>query len=118
MTDFVIRVIVILLVAGLLWMQARAARDQPHRRRGFELAAAALLTFAVFTGSLGVSQEIGVLQYVVGIAGLVLFAGAVVSLVLSLQSGEMRAQRDRMNAAAKEYRERRTAERESRTKDQ
>ena len=81
------------------------------------MAAAALLTFAVFNGSLAVSGQIGVLQAIVGIAGLALFAGAVVSIILSLRRGEMRSQRDRMTAAAQEYRERRTGERESSAKD-
>ena len=45
MNSFVVRALVALLLAALLWAQARAARQQRYRRRAFEFAATALLAF-------------------------------------------------------------------------
>ena len=107
MNSYIGRILVALLLAGLLWAQARASRGQPHRRRTFELAAAALLAFAAFNGSLAAGATFGALQLVVAAVGVLLLAGALVSFVLSLRSGELRERHDRVAAAAREYRERR-----------
>lgn len=105
MTDVMIRVLVTLLIAALLWAQARASRQQPHRRRGFELAAAALLALAAFNGTVAAEGQLGPLQIVIGLAGMALLIGAVVSIALSYRAGEMRGQRDQIAAAAQEYRD-------------
>jgi predicted benzoate:H+ symporter BenE len=115
MEGSLVRVLVALLFAAYLWAQARAIPERTHRRRAFEMAAGALLAFAAFNGSLAVGATIGPLQLVIAAAGLALLAGAAVALVQSLSSGEMREQRDRIAAAAREYRERRAENREPRT---
>jgi hypothetical protein len=107
MSSSVIRVLAALLFAVLLWAQARAAHAQPHRRRAFSLAAGALLIFAAYNAAVAAGAQGGLLQTATAIVGLALLAGAMISLVASLRAGEMADQRDRVAAAAKEYRERR-----------
>ena len=93
-----VRVAVALLLAALLWAQARRASDRPRRRRAFELAAGALLALAAFNGAL---------QIAVAAVGVALLIAALIALIGSFRSGEMHSQRDRIAAAAQEYRERR-----------
>ena len=107
MYGYLVRALIALLFAVFMWSQARAARDRPHRRRGFELAVGALIAFAAFNGALAADIAIGPLQIAIAVLGLLLFAGAAVSLTLSYYAGEMRDQRDRIAEAAREYRERR-----------
>jgi hypothetical protein len=107
MNGYLVRTLIALLFAALMWAQARAARDRPHRRRAFELAAGALIAFAAFNGVQAAGIVIGPLQIAIAVVGLLLFAGAAVSLILSYYAGEMRDQRDRIAEAAREYRERR-----------
>ena len=107
MDGYLVRALIALLFAALMWAQARAARDRPHRRRGFELAVGALIAFAAFNGALAADIAIGPLQIAIAVLGLLLFAGAAVSLTLSYYAGEMRDQRDRIAEAAREYHERR-----------
>src|SRR2546421_11193296 len=107
MNSYILRALVALLFAAFLWAQARAAQGRPHRKRAFEMAAAALLALAAFNGSLAAGAAIGPLQLIVAAAGLALFVGAIVSLVLSLRHGEMREQSDKIASAAREDRERR-----------
>ena len=118
MNGFFARVVIALLLAGLLWRQARAARDRPYRQRAFEMAAAALLAFAVFNGSLAAGAAIGPLQLIIAAAGVGLFLGSIVMLVLSLREGEMRGQRDRIASAAREYRAHHRGDQESGADDQ
>jgi hypothetical protein len=101
MDSYVVRALVALLLAALLFFQARATSGQPHRRRAFLLAAVALLTFAGYNGALAAGAAIGPFQIALAIAGMALFVGAVVSLVLSWSAGELRAQRERIAAAAR-----------------
>jgi hypothetical protein len=116
MNGYLTRALVALLLAAFLFFQARATSGQPHRRRAFLLAAAALLTFAGYNGALAAGAAIGPLQVGLAIAGMALFVGAVASLVLSWSAGELRAQRDRIAAAAREYRERRSENEEPETR--
>jgi hypothetical protein len=119
MNGFIVRVLVALLMAGFLFVYARALRDHPHRRRAYVFGGAALLCFAAFNGILAAGGEIGPLQTILALAGLALFVGAVASLALSLRAGELRGERDRVAAAAREYRERRESaaeNKEQRTK--
>jgi peptidoglycan/LPS O-acetylase OafA/YrhL len=104
---YLVRALVALLLAAFMWSLARGARDRPHRRRGLELAAGALIAFAAFNGALAADVAIGPLQIAVAVVGLLLFAGAALFLILSYYTGEMRDQRDRIAEAAREYRERR-----------
>jgi hypothetical protein len=53
----------------------------------------------------------GTLQMILGVVGLLLLAGALASIVISLRSGEMNSQREQIAAAAQEYRERRGKQR-------
>ncbi len=117
MTSSLIRVAVALLLAALLWALARRASDRPRRRRAFELATGALLALAAFNGSLAAGAKIGTLQMVVAAVGVALLIAALIALIDSFRSGEMRGQRDRVAAAAQEYRERRTESREPKKED-
>lgn len=105
MDNYAIRALIALLLAAFLFFQARAAAGQPHRRRAFSLGAAALLALAGYNAALAAGAAIGPLQVGLAIAGMALFVGAVASLVLSYATGELRGGRERIAAAAREYRE-------------
>jgi drug/metabolite transporter (DMT)-like permease len=107
MDNYGVRMLVALVMAVFLVFQARGASMQPHRRRAFWLGAAALLMLAAYNGTLVLNETPGPLQTGLAIAGMALFAGAIVSLVLSFSSGELRGERDRIAIAAREFRERR-----------
>src|SRR3954452_19409073 len=103
MNSYLIRALVALVLAAFLAVQARGAVGQPHRRRAFWLGVAALLLVAVYNGTLVLNVMPGLLQTALAIAGLALFAGAIVSLVISFSSGELRGERERIAAAAREF---------------
>jgi hypothetical protein len=105
MAGYGTRALIALLLAAFLFFQARSAAGQPHRRRAFRLGAAALLALAGYNAALAAGAAIGPLQVGLAIAGMALFVGAIASLVLSYATGEMRAGRERIAAAAREYRE-------------
>ncbi len=107
MGGYGIRAIVALLLALFLFFQSRSASAQPHRRRAFLLGAAALLLLAAYNGTLVLNETAGPLQTGLAIAGMALFAGAIVSLVLSFSAGELRGERERIATAAREFREQR-----------
>jgi len=110
MNGFLIRVLITLLLAVFLFVQARSLGDRPHRRRGYQLGGAALLCFAGFNATLAMGGDLGPIQSILAIAGLALFVSAIIALGMSLRAGEMRGARDEVAAAAREYRERRTPE--------
>jgi hypothetical protein len=112
MSEFIVRALVALLLAGLLWAQARAAGERVHRRRAYQLAAGALLAFAGSNAALAAGANGGQVQQTVAVVlGLALLAGAAVELARSARAGEMRQQRDEVAAAAEAFRERRQKER-------
>lgn len=111
MNGYLTRALVALLLAVFLFFQARSAVAQPQRRRAFRLGAAALLMLAAYNGALVLDATTGPLQIGLAIAGMTLFIGAIASLVRSFSSGELRGERERIAAAAREYRERRATER-------
>lgn len=111
----IVRVLIALLLAVFLLFQARAAAEQPHRRRAFQLAAAALLAFAAYNAVLAAGGTAGPLPIGLAIAGTALFVGAIASLVLSWSAGELRRERERIAAAAREYRERQAMDERRRT---
>jgi hypothetical protein len=112
MNGYLTRALIALLLAAFLFFQARSVGAQPHRQRAFWLAAAALLIFSAYNGALAARVALGPVLSGLAIVGMALFVGAFASLLLSFISGERRAERQRIIAAAREYRERRT------TKDQ
>jgi type IV secretory pathway TrbD component len=61
-------------------------------------------------GSLAANLDLGVLQLLLAVVGIALFLGAVATLVMSLRSGEVGDQREKIAAAAREYRARREAQ--------
>ena len=107
MNGYLTRALIALLLAVFLFVQARGAAAQPHRRRAFQLGAAALLMLAAYNGALLLDATTGPAQIGLAIAGMALFIGAIVSLVLSFSVGELRGERERIATAAREYRERR-----------
>ena len=107
MNGYLVRALIALLLALFLVVQARGAAAQPYRRRAFWLGAAALLALAAYNGVLTFDETTGPLQIGLAIAGVSLFVGAVVSLVLSFSSGEMRGEQARIATAAREFREQR-----------
>jgi hypothetical protein len=106
MNGYLVRALVALLFAALLWSQSRAAHDRPHRRRAFALAAGALVVLAAFNGALAADATIGPLQIAVAMVAVALLIAAVVSLALSFGAGEMRDWRGRLAEQAREYEER------------
>ena len=108
MNGYLTRALVALLLAVFLFFQARSAAAQPQRRRAFRLGAVALLMLAAYNGTLVLDESTGPLQIGLAIAGMALFIGAIVSMVLSFSSGELRGERERIATAAREFRERRT----------
>lgn len=111
MDSNIARAAVALVLAALLWAQSRRAQAWPKRRRAFELAAGSLLALAMLNGTLAFGASFGVLQIAVAAVGVLLLIGALVAFIDSLRNGEIRAQRDRVAAAAQKYRERRTEDR-------
>ena len=107
MNGYLTRALVALLLAAFLFFQTRGTAAQPHRRRAYWLGAAALLPLAAYNGTLALNETPGLLQTVLAIAGMALFVGAIVSLLLSFRSGELRGERERIAAAAREFREQR-----------
>lgn len=108
MNSDIVRALVALVLAGLLWMQVRSAASQPHRQRAYKLAAGAMVAFAGYNGVLAAGLAAGPLQLALVLVGVALIVLAGAELARSYFSGELRAQRDQINAAAREYRERRT----------
>ena len=108
MDGSIIRALVALLLALVFWMQARGVRGQPKRKRAFELLSAACLVFAALLGSAVVGLSYSLLTAALLAIAIGLMVAAVLSLLGSFRSGEMRSQADRIAEAAKEYRERRT----------
>lgn len=108
MDGYGVRMVVALVLGVFLFYQARGVVGQRHRRRAFWLGAAALLILAAYNGTLVLNATPGPLQAGLAIAGTSLFIGVIVSLVLSFSSGERRGERERIMAAAREHRERRT----------
>jgi drug/metabolite transporter (DMT)-like permease len=110
MDGYIPRMLIALLLAAFLCFQARGVAAQPHRRQAFWLGAAALLMLAGYNGTLVLNESPSPLQTGLAIAGMALFVGAVVSLVLSFSSGELRGERARIASAAREFREQREAQ--------
>jgi heme A synthase len=110
MNGYLVRALVALVFAALLWLQSRTLSDRPQRRRAFELAAGALLALAAVNGSLAVELDLGVLQLLLAVIGIALFLAAVATLVMSLRAGEVGDQREKIAEAAREYRARREAQ--------
>jgi drug/metabolite transporter (DMT)-like permease len=107
MNGYLTRALVALLLAVFLFFQARNAAAQPQRRRAFWLGAAALLLLAAYNGTLVLNEAPNPLQTGLAIAAMALFVGAIVSLIVSFRSGEMRGERERIASAAREFREQR-----------
>lgn len=107
MNSYLLRALVALLLAALLWAQTRNTAGQPHRRRAYLLAAGGLLAFTGYNASLAAGVAGGPIQIGILLIGGALLVGAVVELARSFFGGELRAQRDQFAAAAKEFRERR-----------
>src|SRR5687767_15449897 len=93
MNGYLTRALVALLLAVFLVFQARSAAAQPQRRRAFRLGSAALLVLAAYNGTLVLDDTNGPLQIGLAIGSMALFLGAIVSLVLSFSSGELRGER-------------------------
>lgn len=114
-TVFIIRIGIALLIAAVLFMQSRGLQAQPHRKRAFQLGAAALLAFVGFNVLLGLGATLGFFEGFLALAGIGLFAGAALSLVLSLRSGERSQDRAKIEQAAREFRQEREARQEEKT---
>jgi hypothetical protein len=110
MSSSIIRALIALVFAGLLWMQSRGAREQPRRKRAFELAAGALLALAGLQLGLAAGLTLVPLLYGMAALALVLLFSAVVALLGAWRGGELRGQSDRIARAAQEYREKRAIE--------
>jgi heme A synthase len=107
MDGSIVRALIMLVFAAVFWMQARGARDQPGRKRAFELLATACLVFALLLGTAAARVTIAPLSTVLLVIAAALIIAAIFSLLAAFRGGEMRGQSERV-AAAKEFRERRT----------
>ena len=105
MDSSVIRALIALLLALVFWIQARGVRDQPKRRRAFELLGAACLVFAALLGSAAAGIAYTLLTTALLAIAIGLMVAAISSLLAAFRAGEMRSQADRIAQAAKEYRE-------------
>jgi len=104
---FIIRVLIALVIAFILFYQARQLVGQPNRKRAFILGGVALLCFTVFNASISLGVELGILQQLAALAGMLLVVGSAISLVLSLRNGEHRGDGERATAQAKAFTEER-----------
>ena len=80
--------VILRVIAFILFYQARQLVGQPNRKRAFILGGVALLCFTVFNASISLGVELGILQQLTALAGMILFVGSAISLVLSLRNGE------------------------------
>ncbi|HMO56275.1 MAG TPA: hypothetical protein PKA05_18510 [Roseiflexaceae bacterium] len=104
MNDGVIRVVIALVLAGVLFARGRAQRERPLQQRAHELAAAAMLAAAGYNMAvLGGAELVAVIAATLGGA---LFLGALVMLVLSLRAGERRDASAQVQSMADEFRNR------------
>ncbi len=103
----IIRIIIGMVIAGLLWAQARRASTQPHRRRAFMLAAGAVLLLTGYNIALAAGMGIGPLAWALMAVTAALFLGALASLVLAWRSGEELQQHNKFRDAMREKTEER-----------
>src|SRR5258706_16239719 len=87
MASPIVRMLAALVFAALLWMQARGVRDQPRRRRAFELAAGALLALAGLQFSLAAGGAFTPPPFLTGTAAVGPPAAGVLSAPLSGRRG-------------------------------
>lgn len=111
MNSYWVRALVALVLAAVLWMQARGVAGWARRERAFQLATGALLAFAALNATFALSIVADVLQFGLSLLGVGLFIGAIALLLLSLRDPQASAQREKFADAAREYRERREQER-------
>lgn len=104
---FIIRLAIAVLIIFVLFYQARQLVNQPNRKRAFLLGAAALLCFTIFNVSIGLNIELGPIQQLLALAGVLLFIGVGISMVLSMRNGEHRAASASASAQAQAYAEQR-----------
>lgn len=107
MSTPIVRVIVTLVFAALLVLQARGLSGQPLRKRAFELAGGALLALVGFQLALAAGVTFMPLLYVMLALACVLLIAAAIWLWRSFKSGELRPQSQQIAKAAQLYRERR-----------
>jgi uncharacterized protein YacL len=98
----IIRIIIGLVIAGLLWAQARRASTQLHRRRAFELAAGAVLLLTGYNIALAAGMQLNAFAWVLLAITAALFLAALASLILAWRSGEERQQHDIFTAALRD----------------
>lgn len=109
-SGFLARIVIALLIAAALFVQARRLIGQPHRRRAFVLGAVALLCFALFNLFVSQGGAMSGLLQLFALAGVGLFLAAAVSLVLSLRSGERASDQARIAEEARAYHENRKSD--------
>lgn len=117
MNDMLIRALIGLLFAGVLWAQARNAAGAPLKQRAFRLAMAAALCLAGYSAAVGLGVGVGPIQIVLMVAGVALMIGALLSLALSLSGKEMAGRNDQFRELVRRERqqiEQRMQERERR----
>jgi hypothetical protein len=103
----ILRALVALLFAILLFWHSRTVASRPNQRRAYRLAAVAMLLVAALNAA---GTQDMTRQLVVGGAAFVALLAAAVFLVRGYFAGEMRADHRRAAEMAREYRERRERE--------
>jgi hypothetical protein len=99
-----VRTLVALVFAGLLFWHSRNVAHRPNQRRAYRIAAVAMVLVAAL--NLAAGQNL-TLQLGIGGAAFVALLVAVVFLVRGYFAGEMRADHQKALDMAREYRERR-----------
>ncbi|GAB4206404.1 MAG: hypothetical protein OHK0022_33500 [Roseiflexaceae bacterium] len=106
MNDMLIRALVGLVFAGVLWAQAKNAVGAPHKQRAFRLAMGAALCLAGYSAVVGLGVSVGPLQIALIVAGVALMFGALVSLMMSLSGKEMASRNEQFREMVRQERER------------
>ncbi|MFQ3631120.1 hypothetical protein [Roseiflexus sp.] len=107
MNEWILRLIVALIFAGILAYQARTTVGRPMTRRAYVLGATAFLAFAALNLALATGAEFGLIQIVLGTLAVALLLSAVASLFIGARAGEMRRGQESATKMIEEFKNRR-----------
>lgn len=112
MNEWVLRLIVALIFAGILAYQARAAIGRPMTRRAYTLGATAFLALAALNLALATGAGFGIIQIILGALAVGLLLYAVASLLMGARAGEMRRGQASAAKMVEEFKKRRERQEE------
>lgn len=112
MNEWVLRLIVALIFAGILAYQARATVGRPMTRRAYTLGATAFLALAALNLALATGAGFGIIQIILGALAVGLLLYAVASLLMGARAGEMRRGQESAAKMVEEFKKRRERQEE------